>query len=450
MSARQGAGAILAALVAATSWGWAQPEPPADAPPPAAAPPGGQPPTQPPEPPPATAPPRAPEAAPTPSASSAQAEGAGEEPEAEEERGEEPRDEAKQKTNTPPPAPSAAPSAQPESVKTSCTEYLPRGATRPQLEVSFPERGLTGHEVRLTVVVTHGVGETVMPGGFRIQRGSDALLALQEADWYVPEPEGGSAPLIQRPQSTAGTTATTTVELPFVALPAEPGRHLMTLPSVPITVARANGQVMTVCTPSKVITIDDPIANEPNPEVRPNPPPRPQLVEWVAAKWATLALVAAVLLGALFAWIWNRFFNRPTPEPALPPELPWVWANRELRALRDSDLLATEQFDEFFDRVDNCCRQYLGERYGFDGLESTSGEIRRDLKRVQPPLIEPERVDKFLEDTDFVKYAEVTPTRQDCIDAIDRAELIIQRTMPPHAEVLEKQREQLIAGRKAA
>ena len=36
-----------------------------------------------------------------------------------------------------------------------------------------------------------------------------------------------------------------TVEIPFVPLPKDPGRHLMTLPPVPITVARANGQVMT-------------------------------------------------------------------------------------------------------------------------------------------------------------------------------------------------------------
>ncbi|MCA9625129.1 MAG: hypothetical protein KC731_39165, partial [Myxococcales bacterium] len=336
------------------------------------------------------------------------------------------------------PAPSASPSSSAppagsaESVKASCVEYVPQGAQRPHLESKLPSRGRSGYAVELLVTVTHGPGETVMPDGFQLRRGSDAMLALEEGNWVVPDPGGGVAPLVDRPEPAPdATSATTNVMIPFVPLPEEPGRHLMTLPPVPITVARAGGQVMTLCTPPMRITVEDPIANEVNPAVRPNPPPRPQREEWVAARQATYAFLAALALSVVLAWLWIRYRNRPKPVVEKPREHPWVVAMRELDALRTSPLLAEGKLDEFFDAVDNVTRRYLGERYGFDGLESTSEEIRADLARVYPPLKNLPQIDRFLSDSDFVKYAEVSPSQEDCDEAMTRAREIVTTTVPP-------------------
>lgn len=327
-----------------------------------------------------------------------------------------------------------------DTIESSCVEYVPEGATRPKIETKLPSRSLTGYAVELVVTITHGPGETVMPEGFKIQRGSDAMIALNDADWVIPEPDGGSAPLIDRPDvAPDATSATTTVAIPFVPLPDDAGRHRMTLPSLPISVARANGQVMTLCTDPMRITIDDPIANEVDPQVKPNPPPRPQREPWEAAKQATYITLAVIALSLVLAYLINRYRRRPKPAPPKPRVLPWIAAMRELDELRGSRLLEEENFEEFFDRVDNATRHYLGERYGFDGLESTSSEIRELLGRVYPPIKKMELIDRFLTDTDFVKYAEVEPSRQDCEDALARATEIITATIPPTATRPERQ-----------
>ena len=330
--------------------------------------------------------------------------------------------------------PSAAPSgsADPDKVWSSCTEYLPKGVAPPELIASFEERGLSGYAAWLTITVKHGPGETVMPEGFRVQRGSDAMVALREAGWVIPEPEGGVAPRIERPDPDEDAKSlTTTVALPFVPLPKEPGRHKLMLPPIPVTVARANGQVLTVCTTPKPIVIEDPIANEVDPKVRPNPPPRPQREEWVLAKQVTLAVLGATALALLLAWILRKWMRRPKVVPAKPRELPWVAAMKELDAIRNSSLLEEGQLDEYFDRVDNCVRFYLGDRYGFDGLESTSSEIRALLKRVYPPIVKIKEIKRFLEDTDLIKFTELTARREDCDEVSARAEVIILGTVPP-------------------
>jgi hypothetical protein len=296
------------------------------------------------------------------------------------------------------------------------------------MEASLEPRGLTGYAAWLTVTILHGPGETVMPEGFRIQRESEAMKALRAAGWVIPDPAGGAAPVIEREEGEAEVK--TTLRLPFVPLPEEPGRHRLVLPPIPITVARASGQVMTLCTPPSTMQVDDPIANELDPDVRPNPPPRPQREDWALARQVTYAVLGAIVLALLLFWLLRRWARRPKAVPQRPRELPWVAALKELDAIRGSSLLAEGRLDEYFDRVDNCLRFYLGDRYGFDGLESTSAEIRAVLKRVYPPIARFDEIHRFLEVTDLIKFTEMRPASEDCLDVTTRAEAIIVTTTP--------------------
>ncbi|MEM1032404.1 MAG: hypothetical protein AAF928_00290 [Myxococcota bacterium] len=333
------------------------------------------------------------------------------------------------------PTASAAPSASaPPPRAPSCEEYLPKGATRPKVEERFPTNGTSGYGLRLELIITHGAGETVLPAGFSLKEDDMFFPALREAHFAVADFKGHAAPEIVRPQSKEGSTATTTVALYFVGLPPDPGRQPLVLPSVPISVSRANGQVMTLCTRPHTVVLEDPIANEPEPEVRPNPPPRPQREEWTMAKHVTQIALAAIALGLVLAFLISRWRARPRAVPEPPRELPWITAMRELAALRRSGMLDDEsRFDELFDRVDHCTRRYLGDRYGFDGLESTTEEIRGFLSRVRPPVVDGDRIDRFLSDTDLVKYTDTSPRREDCADVLDRAELIVAKTIPAYA-----------------
>ena len=68
--------------------------------------------------------------------------------------------------------------------------------------------------------------------------------------------------------------------------------------------------------------------------------------------------------------------------------------------------------------------------------------IRSLLDRVYPPLGDMTQIDRFLEDTDFVKFAEVRPRQEDCEEALQLAMAIVSATTPastvridtPHTE----------------
>jgi hypothetical protein len=336
----------------------------------------------------------------------------------------------------PDPAPLTAsaspPLAPPPRAWASCAEHVPPGATRPEIKESFPQSGLSGYAARLEVTVHHGKGETVLPEGFRVEGSSDAAKALEQAGFVIPEPEGGAGPTLSRQAPENGSErATTTVSIPFVPLPEKPGRSLMQLPPVPISITRASGEVVTVCTQPHPIAVEDPIANDPDPKVRPNPPPRPQREDWALARQLTYGVLAGAALALVLAWLVRRWLRRPRPVPAPPPVLPWIAALEELEAIRRSTLLAEGRTDEFFDRVSDCVRRYLGARYGFDGLESTSDEMRALLRRVRPPVPVLPQIGEFLADCDLVKFARVQPVEQDCLDALRRGETIVRRTVPP-------------------
>ena len=321
---------------------------------------------------------------------------------------------------------SAAPDAGP--IWVSCVEKIPAGATRPSLRATFPERGFSGYALSLEVTVTHGSGETVFPGGIKLGSDEAAAKALKEVGFVIPDPDGGAVFAIETTPS--GVFSVTKVTLPFVALPKDPGRNTVDLPPIPVTIARAGGEVMTVCTPRQRIVIEDPITNEVEPKVKPNPPPRSQREDWALARQLAIGLAVGVVLGVAGALLYRWWRRRPQLVVAPPPRLPWLTALDELEAIRRSTLIAEGHTAEYFDRVSNCVRKYLGARYGFDGLESTTDEMRAVLRRVRPQVHGLKRIGSFLDDCDLVKFARAIPDGEACLDALARGADIVRTTIP--------------------
>lgn len=332
------------------------------------------------------------------------------------------------------PPPSAAPSATPPvgAIKSTCVEHLPAGATRPGMTDELPRDGLSGHAVELVVTLEHGRGETVLPGGFELQRGSDAAVALERAGFELPDPAGPAAPRIETAESAGGVV--TTVHVPLLLLPDAPGRQLLRLPPLPIAVARASGERMTLCTRPHDILVEDPTANESKPAPRPNPEPRPQREPWEELKLAVLAIVIGLVLGTIMTWLLRRWARRPRRIAAPAPVLPWIAALQELDAIRRSGRLVEGHTVESFDQISDTVRKYLGARYGFDGLETTTHEMRSLLRRVRPPVPELDAIGRFLDDCDLVKFARVEPAPADAVALLGRAESIVRWTTPPQAK----------------
>jgi hypothetical protein len=319
--------------------------------------------------------------------------------------------------------------------RAECVETAPGGAERPQLVDSFPARCASGYAAALHVVVSHGRGETVLPRGLDLQTDSDTARALKGAGFALPNQDGGGAARLSSADIDAKTgRRQTTLELLLVALPSEPGRHTLVLPSLPISIARASSDIITLCTKPHSILVEDPTASTPDAQPRPNPPPRVQREEWTgverALSWGALGAAG----GSALAWLAYRWGKRPKPmPPPRPPRPAWEVALERLDEVRHAGLLETKRFAEFFDRVNDAVRECLGARFGFDGLESTTDETLAALRRIPHFRFPMPEVAAFLQDCDLVKFADVTPTPEECQRALIEAEKVVRATMPPSA-----------------
>jgi len=325
----------------------------------------------------------------------------------------------------PPPGAAPAPSPGPST----CTDTFPTGAARPKMVETFPAKGKSGWALPLDITIVHGKGETVLPGGFGGEGSPEQVKMLEAQGFHLPSAKGNAAPKLERTEK--GEEATSKVTISVVALPAKPGRNELTLPSVPISIARASGEVRTLCTERHTVLIEDPIANTSDAAPRGNPGPLRQVEEWTAAKHGAIGALAALVIGALVAWLVSLWRKRPRPvPPPPPPRPPWEVALEELFDVRIAQLVEQGRFVEHIGRVSDAVRKYLGARYGFDGLETTSAEAMAALRRVNPGVTVLRDVETFLAQADLVKFAKLTPTEAECQEAYGRAEDLVRRTMP--------------------
>ncbi|MDB4936228.1 MAG: hypothetical protein JWP87_3200 [Labilithrix sp.] len=328
-----------------------------------------------------------------------------------------------------------------------CVESIPKGAQKPIISENFPLRGTSGWAATLSITVRHGRGERVLPAGLDLGSAVEAHKYLKKAGFAIPDQDGGAAAhLWTEPEDKEKSYSVTHLELPLVVLPEKPGRNMMELPPLPVAVARANGEVATVCTHSHTIGVEDPTANTPQAEPKKNPAPRPQREEWTALKKALLWGGLGLVVGALLAYFGYRQLTKPKPpEPPPPPRPPWDVALEKLDEVRHAGLLDAHRDAEYFDRVSDAVRGYLGARFGFDGLESTSDEILAALRKqaggfvrldtasdlnAPAPGIPIDEVRHFLAECDLVKFANLKPSPDQCATALTLGEHIVRSTMP--------------------
>ena len=93
-------------------------------------------------------------------------------------------------------------------------------------------------------------------------------------------------------------------------------------------------------------------------------------------------------------------------------------------------MFAEDRGEEFVDGVSDALREYLGRRYGFDGLESTTDEVLRTLERIRPHKLSLSGVSLLLEQCDLVKFARFKPDLAQCDDLWNGAVGLIRSTTP--------------------
>ncbi len=142
-----------------------------------------------------------------------------------------------------------------------------------------------------------------------------------------------------------------------------------------------------------------------------------------------IGLGIAVLLYLLVRFLRRKKKMQKEIEPYVPPRPAHEVAMEALDALRRKQYLQKGEIKKLFVELTEIFKVYLGARYGFSAVERTTGEIRRDLRRVT--IADQDRIEAidFLELSDLVKFARFSPPDHLTVDAIDRVENFIRRTM---------------------
>jgi hypothetical protein len=148
--------------------------------------------------------------------------------------------------------------------------------------------------------------------------------------------------------------------------------------------------------------------------------------------WRLLWLLAGALAAAALAWLAIRAWRNRPRRPALgAPPLPLeVRTLQALSALEAEGLPERGLQREFHFRLNGLVRAYLGERFGFDALECTSGELLREVERRALPGVEPDPLRAFVDQCDVARYARGEVPVPACAGALAFARSLVETTRP--------------------
>jgi hypothetical protein len=298
---------------------------------------------------------------------------------------------------TPAPEPTPAPSSEPQPA--------PPAAGNPEVKVEtkLDKRDLkVGELAKLSIVV-------------------DAPSSIEPS---LPEQAFGGLELVDRQLKTEvqGARTRTTYALDLLAL--EPGDA--NIPALTIRLVGQNGELSSSNTDSQSLRVSSLIANEPNAEPKPASQPVSVMQDDYTLAWVGLGLLAVALIAAATLLIARWLKRRPKPVvPPPPPRPPWELARERLE-----QLVAAQKGEEFVDGVSDAVREYLGKRYGFDGLERTTHELMSTLQRLRPHALKLSALSTLLDECDLVKFARAAPTPERAQELWNDAMQLVKATTP--------------------
>jgi hypothetical protein len=256
-------------------------------------------------------------------------------------------------------------------------------------------------------------------------------IAKPGIDVAVPEQSLAPFELLDRRASVQTQDGQQKFHFEIDLLALESGKQKV--PSLDVRVVGPKGELLVLHTDARELEVASLLANEPNAQAREATAPVIVMQDDYTLAWLGGGVLAIALIAVATLLIQRWLARRPKQPPAPPPPRPaWEIALEKLEKLRrkQEELLAEQRGEELIDGVSDAVREYLGKRYGFDGLESTSDETLSHLERLRPQKLSLSGVQLLLAQCDLVKFARLPPDREACDDLFNGALGIVRATTP--------------------
>lgn len=206
-----------------------------------------------------------------------------------------------------------------------------------------------------------------------------------------------------------------------------------TLPAIELRVVTKDGFVGSIKTEPQPLKVNALLGNEPDAKLKPETKPVVVMQDDYTLLYVLGALGAAGLV-ALLTWLVTRYLQnrKKALPPPPPPRPPWEIAVEKLGELRRRKQRMVEEGKaaQFVDEVSDVVREYLGGRFGFDGLETTSDEMIVLLRSRGVSVGLWQEVAAYLNRCDLIKFAKVEPDQDEADLVFAKAQDIVQFSMP--------------------
>ncbi len=289
-------------------------------------------------------------------------------------------------------------------------------------------------EVRVTPSVPPGpfhVGDRIpvtlavsLPPGVQFDSARTVDAGFVETRDGGTAPSPGTAAPDAEPGAAGGTQgATVTLELTTY----RPGRHQVG--GFIVTVLGRDGVLHDVRGLGVELRVEALAALEVDPALRDEEAGVAVRYEDYTLAWV-LGAAAALLLMGLAGYVIAR--NRPKVviEPPPPPPRPaHEVAFEKLDALRRSGLLEAGEVMGFYVRLSEAVREYVGNRYGFNGLDMTTEEILEAMGSARlPASLGDNFLPHLLYQADLVKFAKAAPSLEEPREALEDGYRLVRAT----------------------
>lgn len=152
--------------------------------------------------------------------------------------------------------------------------------------------------------------------------------------------------------------------------------------------------------------------------------------DFITDNWVLILLGILIIIGAICAYLIfsKRIKIEVKPKRKVIP--PYDLAISQLNQLRSEQLWEKGQEKAFYTELTDILREYIDNRFGINAMEMTSAQIIKALKSNEQTKMSKDLMQQILEIADYVKFAKVTPLRDDNIRSFDAAYKFVEDTKP--------------------